>query len=145
MKTQHTHYYSVLIVMGLLLNSFSSFATNYYLSVSGNNASAGTSAASAWASILRLNMVTSSLQPGDSVLFRRGDTFNGQISLTSSGSNANKIVFGAYGNINLPIPIISGGRQLSGWSLLSGNKYKVAMGSTPVYFLFANDNIQTLA
>ncbi len=137
--------FKVFVAIGLVLQSFSIYATNYYISAAGNNANNGTSSALPWQTIVKINASMSLFQPGDSILFRRGDTFRGQILLTKSGSSTNKIVFGAYGSGSLPIPILSGGQQVSGWSVLSGNKYKVAMGSTPVYFLFANENIQTLA
>lgn len=48
-----------------------------------------------------------SLQPGDSVKFKRGDSWTGRLKITLSGTSANRITFGHYGSENLPT--ITGG------------------------------------
>lgn len=81
-----------------------SFATNYYVATSGGDAAAGTSPATAWGTIAKVN--SSTFSPGDSILFKRGDIFYGTINISNSGSSGNPITFGAYGSgAN---PIISG-------------------------------------
>ncbi len=79
--------------------------TNYYFSSSeGNDANTGTSPGSPLASITMLNSLT--LQPGDQVHFKRGDTFIGQVVCGYSGSEGAPIVYTAYGSG--PLPILSG-------------------------------------
>ena len=66
---------------------------------------------------------TISLNPGDTVLFKKGDKFSGTINVGSSGTSINPITFGAYGTGDKPI--IAGTRDVSGgWTLHSGNVYK---------------------
>src|SRR3954466_9958841 len=48
-------------------------AATYYVSPTGNNAAAGTSAATAWQTIDRVN--SKDFMPGDRVLFQGGKTF----------------------------------------------------------------------
>jgi len=59
----------------------------------------------------------STLQPGDSVLFRKGQTWREQLAIPASGTNGNNITFGSFGAGSKPI--ISGGDVLSGWSASS--------------------------
>ena len=70
--------------------------------------------ASAFATIADINAF-STLQPGDSVLFRKGQTWREQLTVPSSGSSGNPITFGAYGSGDKPI--ISGSSLASsGWT-----------------------------
>jgi gliding motility-associated-like protein len=92
---------------------------NYYISAEGDDvANTGTSPASPWRTIEKVNLSMALFRPGDSVLFRRGDVFRGQINVTTSGSNGNPIVFGAYGEG--AAPVISGGRRLTSRWIQSG-------------------------
>src|SRR5436190_14039533 len=61
-------------------------ATNYYFSATGNDGAAGTSPTTAWQTISKFNSFFSSLQPGDSVLFKRGDICSGAMNISRSGS-----------------------------------------------------------
>jgi hypothetical protein len=70
--------------------------TTYYVdSRAGNDASAGTTAATAWKSLDKVN--AAELKPGDSVSFKRGSAFTGSLTLTASGTAAKPIVINAYG------------------------------------------------
>ncbi|MGI6337899.1 MAG: PKD domain-containing protein [Bacteroidales bacterium] len=73
----------------------------YYVKNGGNDNMDGKSDATAWATIAKVNAV--SLSPGDTVLFRRGDTWREQTSLIpQSGNSSGHIVYGAYGSGNKP-------------------------------------------
>lgn len=48
-------------------------------------------------------------QPGDSVLFRRGDTYFANITLLKNSSDS--VYFGAYGDEELPRPVLDGSRS----------------------------------
>lgn len=60
-----------------------------------------------------------SLQPGDSILLRRGDTLRASIVLRASGSEAAPIVVGAYGEG--PAPILSGTAVVQLWRRHAGS------------------------
>src|SRR5687767_1158147 len=69
----------------------------YYVNNSGDDANAGTSADSAWRTPFRVNQVD--LEPGDRVLFRGGQTFNGAVLLgpEDAGAAAAPVTVGSYG------------------------------------------------
>lgn len=73
-------------------------AATYYISPSGNDANAGTSASAAWQTIAKVN--TLDLNAGDQVLFQGGQTFNGNLSLTSEdgGTSISPVSIGSYGS-----------------------------------------------
>jgi len=107
----------------LLLVSGQSRATNYYFSTSGDDLkNIGLSVASPWKSLGKLNLVMLHLQPGDSVLFRRGDVFDGEIRITKSGANQSEIYFGAYGNGAKPV--LNGTTKISAWEKAGLNKWE---------------------
>ncbi|MBO3271998.1 right-handed parallel beta-helix repeat-containing protein [Hymenobacter defluvii] len=84
-------------LFALLLTSKQAAATTYYVRIAGNDAQAGTTPATAWRSIARVNAAT--LQPGDQILFEGEQTFVGGLQLkgTTQGTVAQPIVFGSYG------------------------------------------------
>ncbi len=98
-------------------------ATNYYFSASGNDAkNTGLSVGSPWKSLEKLNLVMIGLQPGDSVLFRRGDIFSGGLRITRSGTRQSVIYFGAYGRGEKPV--LNGTARLLGWNPIGQNKWE---------------------
>lgn len=78
-------------------------ATNYYISTSGNDSNTGTSKTSPWASLEKLNASVEIIKPGDSIIFKRGDSFKGILSWNKSGTALAPIVFSTYGTGNKPI------------------------------------------
>lgn len=105
----------------LLILSVNAKATNYYFSNSGSDGNSGT-IGSPWQTITKLNSVFSSLSPGDSVLFNRGDVFTGQVVISRSGSVGSPIVIGAYGSGVKPV--INGFSTISSWTSLGGSIYE---------------------
>ena len=76
--------------------------TTYYVdSAAGNDASAGTSATTAWRTLRKVNGFA--FQPGDTVQFKRGGSWNGTLTLSRSGTAASPITLTAYGSGNLPV------------------------------------------
>ena len=65
-----------------------------------------------------------SLQPGDQVLLRRGDTFRGWLLITRSGSAGSPLTFGAYGTSTDPNPVINASAPLSGWVSVGANLWE---------------------
>ena len=66
------------LAFAFMLFATSVFAqTTYYVSLNGNDAASGTSPASAWRTIGRVNV--QQYGPGDQILFQGGQTFNGTL------------------------------------------------------------------
>lgn len=77
-------------------------ATTYFVdNLSGNDGNSGTSPASAFNSIEQVNKLQ--LSACDSVLFRRGGEWIGNLRPRGSGSEGKLIVIGAYGNGPAPV------------------------------------------
>jgi parallel beta-helix repeat protein len=92
--------------------------TTYYIdSVNGSDSNTGTSPGSAWQTIAKVD--TATLNPGDSVLFNKGGTYYGSLTIQQSGTAGNPITIGAYGSGN--DPVITGFDTLSGWKNDGGN------------------------
>lgn len=70
----------------------------YYFAASGNDASDGKSEKTAWQTITKLNELE--LNPGDSILFKGGEIFSGNILLDGKdlGTTGNPITLTSYGN-----------------------------------------------
>ncbi len=90
--------------------------TTYYVKNAGSDSNSGLSDALAWQTINKVN--TSSFNPGDSILFNKGDTWREQLTIPSSGSAGNPITFGSYGSGNAPQ--ILGSDALGTWTFHSG-------------------------
>jgi len=76
-------------------------ATYYIDSEGGDDANAGTSEASAWKTFNNLNRM--SLLSGNKILLKKGSVWQGQLAPKGSGTSANPIVLGSYGDGNRPI------------------------------------------
>jgi polysaccharidase protein len=85
--------------------------TYYVDSVTGSDTNAGLSSDAPLASLVALEKIV--LSPGDTVLFARGSTYNDQLDIKNSGSLANPISFGAYGDGDAPL-IHGAGRGIYG-------------------------------
>ncbi|WP_343745853.1 right-handed parallel beta-helix repeat-containing protein [Chitinophaga sp.] len=72
----------------------------YYVDSNGSDSANGLSPATAWKTLSKVNTVT--FQPGDSVLFKRGDAWTGTLVIKSSGTADARITFGAYGSGEKP-------------------------------------------
>jgi hypothetical protein len=82
---------------------------NYYFSSSsGNDLNVG-SEASPFQTISKLNSLV--LVAGDKILFKKGDTFIGQIIVSYSGTNGFPIVYDSYGVGELPLLTASNGNN----------------------------------
>ncbi|MFD2569140.1 right-handed parallel beta-helix repeat-containing protein [Spirosoma soli] len=91
--------------------------TTYYVASSGNDANNGQSINTPFQTITKVNSLP--LQAGDAVLFRRGDTFRGTLTIRQSGVAGKPIVVDAYGSGNKPI--IAGSAVLTNWMNVGGN------------------------
>lgn len=108
-----------LITILILLSWANVNATTYYISVAGSTSNNGTSTSTTWP-LSKVNSTT--FAAGDNILFKRGDTFYGKITISQSGSAGNPITFGAYGTgAN---PVITGFTTVSTWTDLGFNVWQ---------------------
>ena len=76
------------------------WATDYYVDASnGNDSNNGLSPSAAWRTLGKVYNAMWDFNPGDRILFQRGETWGSTtpLSITCSGSSGNPITFGAYG------------------------------------------------
>ncbi|MEN8247379.1 MAG: Ig-like domain-containing protein [Bacteroidota bacterium] len=76
-------------------------SAKFYISADGDDANNGTSESTPWKTIQKVS--NSSFIPGDSIFFRSGDTFDGQLVVTSSGEPDSPIVYSGYGPGDKPV------------------------------------------
>lgn len=115
-------------------------ATNYYVSNTGSDGAAGTSTGTAWQNISKVNSSFASFAAGDSILFKRGETWYGTIDIGKSGSSGNPIVFGAYGTGAKPI--IHGFTTITGWTNEGGGIYSKVITSEYQTNMVTIDGVQ---
>ena len=92
---------NTIIFSSLLAVSVASAATYYVDAKHGDDKAAGTSAATAWRSIARVN--AQNFKPGDTVLFKRGNIFRGSTLQLHSGEPGKPVTYSAYGDGHKPI------------------------------------------
>lgn len=99
----------------------------YYVSLSeGDDNNDGRNAP--FRTIAKVNSL--SLQPGDKVLFKCGDIWQGeQLIISQSGSENSPITFGSYPATCTDKPVLSGSLPITGWSVYSGSIYVADLGS----------------
>ncbi|MEZ4776445.1 MAG: right-handed parallel beta-helix repeat-containing protein [Bacteroidia bacterium] len=119
------------ITFAALLSVHVSFSANYYVSNSGNDGNNGTSPATPWASLGRVNLAMDFLLPGDSILFARGSTFIGALLITEGGTAAKPLYFGAYGTGDAPL--FKGSIPVNNWTNTGGNIWKAQCTLCPDY------------
>ena len=96
----------------------------YFVKTGGNDLLDGRSDATAWATVAKVQSTT--LVPGDTVYFHRGDTFRGSIYKNAmNGTAENPIVFDAYGAGNKP-QILGSIQLMNGadWTNVAGNIWR---------------------
>ncbi|MGV8171743.1 MAG: LamG-like jellyroll fold domain-containing protein [Candidatus Woesearchaeota archaeon] len=108
--------------------------TTYYISTTGNDYNSGTSESAPWQTLTKVNSMT--FNPGDTILFKRGETWYGSLTIKTSGTSGNPITYGAYGGVG-DKPIITGLTTITGWSSYgSGTYYKaLTVQSSPLIVL----------
>ena len=117
-------------------------ATVYYVAANGNDGNTGQSSSDPWQTISKLNSVMNSFNPGDQILFKKGDKFIGEVKITRSGIIGTEIIFGSYGTGSLPE--ITGKKAITNWTHHEGSIYKANFTDT-VSHIYVNDKIMTIA
>ncbi|HEX8279073.1 MAG TPA: right-handed parallel beta-helix repeat-containing protein, partial [Segetibacter sp.] len=110
-----------------------SFATTYYFSdITGDDNYSAIQAQNPltpWKTINKLNAFRN-LKPGDSVLFKKGETFYGNIKVQANGEVNEPITYSSYGSG--PNPVISGFTSINGWTFSNGNTYYANVSATMI-------------
>jgi len=106
-----------IIISILLICSFSGWAATYHFANAGNDATGNGSITSPYATMSKVESLNFSA--GDSILFKRGDTFiSTEIVYVEGGNVGTPIIISAYGTGAKPI--ITGMGDVPGWNV-SGN------------------------
>jgi hypothetical protein len=71
------------------------WATDYYVSTSGNDNNTGLTTGTPWQSLGKVN--GRSFSPGDKIHFKAGDNFSGNLYPASDGAANNPIIYDSYG------------------------------------------------
>jgi hypothetical protein len=95
-------YRSYLIALLFCFLTEQGMAKNYYIDPSSMESISNGSLTYPWKTISQVNMGTTRLLPGDSVLFKRGQLFTGRLIVSSSGTASSPIVYAAYGIGSMP-------------------------------------------
>lgn len=119
----------------------------YFSSTDGNDSNTAAQAqnpSTPWKSIAKLNSFFLNIQPGDLILFKRGDEFYGTINITVSGSAASPIILDAYGTGNNPV--ITGFTQLNSWQAAGAGIWKsnLPAGSAAINMVILNNTEQAI-
>ena len=122
---------AVLFFVVLLLLYPKANATTYYVREAGNDGSAGTSWATAWATV---NKVNTTIAKGDSVFFGEG-TYYGYSILPPVGTGTAWTVYTCSTNTveTQHDPKIRSGDLITGWTQHSGNVYKAYWNASGGY------------
>ena len=101
-------------------------AKNYYFSTKFGNDSYNSIQAqnpsTPWKTLIKLNSFFFDINPGDSILFKRGEVFDGSIKISKSGTSMLPIVLGAYGKGAKPV--INGLTTLTVWTKIDKGIYQ---------------------
>ena len=116
----------------------SGYSVNHYISNNGNDRNNGISAATPWQSVSKVNKSMALFSTGDSILFLRGDTFTGQLTVTKS------IVVGAYGTGAKPV--FNGFTTLTNWTNSGKGIWEAALpaGKSNLNLVTINDTIKAV-
>lgn len=96
----------------------------YYVSSSeGNDNNSGLHPDKAWKSLEKVNNFV--FNPGDQILFKTGDSWEGIFNVNKSGTANNHIIYKPYGSKEKPQ--IYGSKEITGWKLYMGNIYKASV------------------
>ena len=141
---------SVLVVFGLFfLLSTDTLATDYYVDPDITDTNVGSATPdfttynpttflttggsdSVYKTIADINAC--SFSAGDNIYFKKGEVWRENLTIPSSGSSGNPIVFGSYGSSSSN-PIITGADIITGWSVYSGSAYQVDMTTEPKFVI----------
>lgn len=92
---------TTLISICSLTLSFAQAGNTYFVSADGNDSSDGLSIKTAWRSLEKVSNTI--FCPGDKILFRSGQVWNGQLTLNGTGTPDKPIVISSFGGEKKPV------------------------------------------
>lgn len=88
-------YINIAMLLFITISTSNAFAKSYYVKNGGNDNADGTSDATAWATVGKVNKF--SFSTGDDVYFKAGDTWSGaDLAIDWSGTSGDRVVVGSY-------------------------------------------------
>ena len=117
----------VFMLVIIIFTGSAVLATDYYVSVKGDDSSSGLSPKTPWKTINKVNTEFYRMKPGDRILFKRGERFYGALKISRSGTSGSPIIISAFENG--PSPVISGFIEISGWKIEGNGIYSKAFKS----------------
>ncbi len=115
---------SILVCFFLLISSARGLSENFYVDPSSTSSTTNGSLLNPWKTISQVNAGTTALNPGDTVFFKRGQTYSGRLTVGRSGTSTSPIVYTNYGTGNLP----EFNNNVSNIINLSGRQYVIIDG-----------------
>ncbi len=100
-QNRHQDVIFVLVLFFLCALALPAGAETYYVANDGSDEDTGLSPEEPWATLTQVNAY--SLLPGDSVLFKRGDTWRGQLAPKDGSEDGGFVTYGAYGEGPKPL------------------------------------------
>ncbi|MCC6143063.1 MAG: right-handed parallel beta-helix repeat-containing protein, partial [Candidatus Hydrogenedentes bacterium] len=119
--------FPLLMLLYCLMAAAAYPATYYIDSATGRDTAAGTSPATAWRTLNRVNGLV--LKPGDTVLLRRGGLWREKMYADDSGTAALPITIGAYSTG--PDPILNGADLVTNFQSIGGGLHAAALATAP--------------
>lgn len=120
-----------IVSLPFFLLSLIASGTNYYVKSTGSDSNSGLSDSQAWQTVTKVTART--FLPGDSILFRKGDTWvissSNPLHVISSGTAGQPIVIGAYGTGNKPV--FTSFTTITGWTNEGGGIYSKTVACQP--------------
>ena len=92
-----------LLFIALFLVTMHVNARKFYVSSSYTGSTSNGALATPWKSLANVQSNMSTFTSGDTISFKRGDTFTGTLTITKSGAAGNPIVFNTYGTGAKPL------------------------------------------
>ncbi|WP_130873550.1 right-handed parallel beta-helix repeat-containing protein [[Pseudopropionibacterium] massiliense] len=117
-------------LLGSVHEAFAAPGTTYYIAEDGDDQATGTSESAPWQSVNKVVAAINAGQivRGDTILFKRGQTFYGQFTDLSGLQGEGRITFGAYGSGEKPR--IMGYKVLNkpeAWKNIGGNQWQIEL------------------
>jgi parallel beta-helix repeat protein len=116
-------------------------ATAYFISSKGNDQNSGKSKSEPWRSLAKVNESSAVFVPGDSILFERGNFFEGTLLVQFSGQKGKEIYIGSYGTGSSPV--VSGATEASNWKAHAPNIWVCDFAALPAN-VFVNGKLASL-
>ena len=121
----------VLLAAMLFISVIHIFGITYYVSfLTGNDENSGTLPTTPWKTLGKINGYE--FLPGDSILFKRGEIWRGQL-ISCSGAATGYVTYSSYGNMKVPKPIIMGSVRWNlpeKWENIQGNIWATVIRKT---------------